>query len=467
MSKTVKNDEFDYVLLNAQILRRCTRINIFQLLSFAFVVIFVFYLGRHSKACENYYQIFESTQLNFSITTIDEDYESQNISTTISASQNFSADYLDVLKKNIKCYDKKAEFRIERRGAFWVLKNYIPAKIHPNCYETITYTTHGDYSFLDNLIPLLKRWMAPISIAIYSPGTDYDDALNSIIYLRNCIDEQELIRDLVTFHLYFDRLHTPQTIIKNVSLYETQFECKSLPPFLNSSHATMYKKTQNLTYPVNVGRNIAREAAVTHFVLPSDIELYPNPGLTIQFLKMISHFSPKFFEAKQVFVLPIFEVQSSVSPPTTKFHLQKMLQSKLAIPFHFKICSTCHSVPGQKEWINALSVPSEMKIHATSKRVGKFGHWEPIFIGTHSEPLYEELLSWEGKSDKMTQGYTLCLLDYDFHVLSEGFLVHRPGIKTVAEAHRPEMERKSLNLIKSQIVPQIEALYGTRPGCKP
>ena len=31
-------------------------------------------------------------------------------------------------------------------------------------------------------------------------------------------------------------------------------------------------------YPVNVGRNIARETATTHFILASDIELYPNPG---------------------------------------------------------------------------------------------------------------------------------------------------------------------------------------------
>lgn len=107
-----------------------------------------------------------------------------------------------------------------------------------------------------------------------------------------------------------------------------------------------------------------------------------------------------------------------------------------------------------------------MSIHATSKRVGKFVHWEPIFIGTHSEPLYEEMLSWEGKSDKMTQGYVLCVLDYNFNVLSEGFLVHRPGIKTIAEAHRPEMERKALQLIRSEIVPQVEALYGTRSGCK-
>lgn len=57
---------------------------------------------------------------------------------------------------------------------------------------------------------------------------------------------------------------------------------------MDVSQASMYKAKQNLTYPVNVGRNVAREASVTHFVLPSDIELYPNPGLVTQFLRMYS-----------------------------------------------------------------------------------------------------------------------------------------------------------------------------------
>jgi len=30
-------------------------------------------------------------------------------------------------------------------------------------------------------------------------------------------------------------------------------------------------------------------------------------------------------------------------------------------------------------------------------------HWEPIYIGTHADPHYDERLSWEGKSDKMPQ----------------------------------------------------------------
>lgn len=47
--------------------------------------------------------------------------------------------------------------------------------------------------------------------------------------------------------------------------------------------------------------------------------------------------------------------------------------------------------------------PTDLRIYTTVKRQKKFNHWEPIFIGTNEEPFYDERLSWEGKSDKMTQ----------------------------------------------------------------
>lgn len=46
---------------------------------------------------------------------------------------------------------------------------------------------------------------------------------------------------------------------------------------------------------------------------------------------------------------------------------------------------------------------SELGIFHIGKRVGYFVHWEPIYIGSHEDPHYDERLSWEGKSDKMTQ----------------------------------------------------------------
>ena len=35
-------------------------------------------------------------------------------------------------------------------------------------------------------------------------------------------------------------------------------------------------------------RNVGRVPATSHYIFPSDLELYPSPGLIPQFLKMVS-----------------------------------------------------------------------------------------------------------------------------------------------------------------------------------
>lgn len=72
----------------------------------------------------------------------------------------------------------------------------------------------------------------------------------------------------------------------------------------------------------------------------------------------------------------------------------------------------------------------ELRTLTVAKRTGDFAHWEPFFVGTHSDPLYDDRLTWEGQKDRYTQGYVMCVLDYDFHVLDDAFLVHRPPIKS-------------------------------------
>jgi hypothetical protein len=61
----------------------------------------------------------------------------------------------------------------------------------------------------------------------------------------------------------------------------------SAPPPSFGDNIVTYKKAKKLPYPVNVARNVAREMSTTHYVLPSDIELYPNPNLIPDFLEMI------------------------------------------------------------------------------------------------------------------------------------------------------------------------------------
>lgn len=79
-----------------------------------------------------------------------------------------------------------------------------------HCWESVTYTTHADYTFLDNLEPLLERWSAPISIALHAPGTDLGPTIEAIKYARTC--GSPLVAQLVTFHIYFSSKHVPKMV---------------------------------------------------------------------------------------------------------------------------------------------------------------------------------------------------------------------------------------------------------------
>lgn len=171
-----------------------------------------------------------------------------------------------------------------------------------------------------------------------------------------------------------------------------------------SSYLPSLENLSNHTYPVNVGRNIARDAARTHFVLASDIELYPNPGFIDMFLKMMAQPVYRYtLNTPSVYVLPVFEVADSSPVPEDKIELLRMLKTGDAIMFHEKICALCHTVPNYDEWLAIVKADRTMDILVTAKREGRFDLWEPIYVGTKREPQYQERLNWEGKFDKMTQ----------------------------------------------------------------
>lgn len=84
----------------------------------------------------------------------------------------------------------------------------------------------------------------------------------------------------------------PCQVPKYDKVLEPPYNCSLPAPYFNVSSSQLYKTQKKLLYPVNVGRNIARDAAMTHFILASDIELYPNPGLVHKFLEMIVRNEP-------------------------------------------------------------------------------------------------------------------------------------------------------------------------------
>ena len=60
----------------------------------------------------------------------------------------------------------------------------------------------------------------------------------------------------------------------------------------------------------------------------------------------------------------------------------------------------------------------------------------------------------------------MCVLDYDFAILNNAFLIHRPGIKLAKQAKAsPQHSKTQQAMINNVIMPELKRLYGTRKGC--
>jgi beta-1,4-glucuronyltransferase 1 len=177
-------------------------------------------------------------------------------------------------------------------GNYWILKNFIKGSVYFKCHSSITYTTHTDVTYLSNVIPLLKRWQGPLSVAVYAPGDDFNATLHSIFYLRNCNKYSRLVRKYTTFHLFFEEQYSFAKVPESENMKMT---CESAREFFRYPVEKTFKHKRNLAYPINVGRNLARNASLTHFILASDIELYPNPGFIFNFLTMMARNSSRQF----------------------------------------------------------------------------------------------------------------------------------------------------------------------------
>ncbi|CAG7785919.1 unnamed protein product, partial [Allacma fusca] len=66
----------------------------------------------------------------------------------------------------------------------------------------------------------------------------------------------------------------------------------------------------------------------------------------------------------------------------------------------------------------------------------------------------------------MTQGFVLCVLDYEFHILDNAFLVHRPGIKRITTRMIPPTVAAQDKMIGTTIMPELILLYGSKTGCQ-
>ncbi|CAL1265363.1 unnamed protein product [Larinioides sclopetarius] len=362
----------------------------------------------------------------------------------------------------------------EQRDKYTVIKRYIPADGPSPAYEeSVTLCTQGTFEFLQHVPELCDRWEGPLSVSVYAPGTDLPVAVRKILFLRKC--GPPCVHLNVTWHLVYETSLAPTLLeapmeIADMAAYEPVNCSAGFKPLQLVSEIRSSKK---LPYPINVARNVARQLAVTRYVLASDIELYPSIHIVPRFLQLVARLALK--EAgkvipRRVFTLPIFEIKKEFPAPKTKEELVKRVKDGHAIFFHKWVCDACQNFPRRDQWLKNLPEKGKedvLSVFQITKRQMPRTAWEPIYIGTNEEPLYDERLTWEGKRDKMSQMFELCLLDYDFYVLDNAFLVHAPGIKTLSSVDQrrraPFMYKN--NAVHNKLLAQMRKKYGPRKGC--
>ena len=329
---------------------------------------------------------------------------------------------------------KRPWWKFENRSSYSVLRNYIIGSgqtidvdgsiLRRDDFDlSVTYTTQGSYEFLHHAEQLCRRFDGPVSIAVYAPSSEFQIAVNLIYYLREC--GHPCVRRNISWHMIYDSLMKVDNldinkypdeflIDNNVNL---NFNCSVRYKDYMNSLTSIYDRDANksllnvrtknhLPYPINVLRNVARLSANTKYVLASDIELYPSTNIVKMFRKMLAKEKKgqlKLVDASKphVYILPIFEVEANSSAPETKQQLVQMLKQGRVIPFHKWVCDACQNFVDREKWPIETVSPNELNIFRSTKR--KKTYWEPLYIGTNDEPLYDERLSWDGKRDKMSQ----------------------------------------------------------------
>ncbi|KAL4703562.1 hypothetical protein ACJJTC_006121 [Scirpophaga incertulas] len=387
-------------------------------------------------------------------------------------------------------------------------------------YDAVTYATQSTPEFIYHIVEIAKYWDGPISLAVFVPNYDMDVTMQVVSQLCHCYSGMSK----VSLHLFYPKKHPPkirtaaelavtsttvattttnstiadlqrakmekyknlnnrtraeyiQWVRKNkIARMMSRIAKKTLVPNLvfedcsglESFEVQSYRKEHNMIYPINVGRNVARNASRTNYFIVSDIEMVPSAGLAPKFLTMVRKLmgDKKRDEgcifAKTVFVVPLFEVERGEEIPHDKDTLVKMVSSYRASYFHQKVCSHCQRFPGLQTWL-ARPSPTVVEPMLIARREYPYHRWEPLYFGTHKDPWYSEMLSWEGRQDKMTQMLELCLQEYRMVVIDGGFLCHAAVARV--GAHHTRAERVNTQRYM-KIIGVLKHKYPDRPQCK-
>ncbi|KAL7740707.1 hypothetical protein ACLKA6_000071 [Drosophila palustris] len=192
-----------------------------------------------------------------------------------------------VLNNGMNTDETQPNGLMRQHGNYWVWHDYIRRSEDLKGKESITLTSHATYMDLGLLPTLLERWQAPISLAIYACGSDFDKTVQSLAYLNYCLKQGDLMRRFLSIHLVMDGQHVPENLDRfgTALLRVPSDKCEKPAPFERMRQDQTFWNKLKLSYPVNLLRNVARFNAQTYYIMALDLQLVPPPNFVRKFLK--------------------------------------------------------------------------------------------------------------------------------------------------------------------------------------
>lgn len=206
------------------------------------------------------------------------------------------------------------------------------SKKHKTCLAT--------QSSLDKIYSIIQvaiHWDGPISLSAFGSGDEeFNNLLLYITYLRECFPK---VKEKVNFHFAFPRNKAPTHLHINASLLSS-LDCDNPYGFLmqlskNKDKRKFMRWKNQVIYPQNHLRNLARKNCQSEYVFLTDIDVIPSYGMT----KLLDN----FFESDHcvnllcAFVIPTFELDDRVQFPPNKSELLRLSDKGLARPFHQEV----------------------------------------------------------------------------------------------------------------------------------
>ena len=284
----------------------------------------------------------------------------------------------DILKKMNKAHISDSS------GTYNIINDLIPLPYVNTPNQDVTLVTQGSSNHLQELILLSERWTGPISITVFTHPADLHFAVLRIAYIWTCFPH-------VKPHVHLNLVY-PIYKLENLSEVYHKHIGKKIQcgdQFTYISKGSENYATSNVPYPHNLLRNTAIKAAETTFIFVVDIDMVPSVRLGEDFTDFIGkvvHHNPKFDLNSNAFVVPSFEIKTSQSIPSTKVELLQHLESDVVRPFYSEVCWRCQKFTEYDVWKDLPKVTSMEEAYEVDWR----DPWEPFFITTRNQPLYDE-----------------------------------------------------------------------------